>query len=722
MISLITTMTKVRRAGPTVWQGTAHASNKFFKGSKPQQEQEPESSEAQPSVPGDTNPEGKRGNTGSTGNPGNSRYPLAGHKKPSSALSFSDQRAKWRKYSAEMQLKAKLAAQGGVKPDKGVVDIGVGVGVGPSMGPTPGKSNWQQQQQSMQNKAEGDNETKGSSAEDQRKSWMNRMHGSHKNQAELLKQLSAKQQAGRDLQLKKMQQVSKASAAATAASVGANKSAAGPQEPEEQAKSPERMAYLEAVRRLNIFHSFEPVLGRMRSKMSKAQVDPFVEHTLELLHKMGVSKEQLESIPVIQVAGSKGKATTCGIVQNILMAHGIKTGLLCSPHLIYSYERIRITGEPLSEAQFTELVHKIYPELADMDPTPAHSQILTAMAFRAFRDANVDVAIVEVGRGGASDSTNITLHAKTIGISTLGWEQGSNLSESMRDIAWAKGEIMKPAATIFTNVSQPECCEVLAQKAKQMGAKLHRVPTFNALTEANPSHKRFLTKANHSVKLNASLATQLAYDYLRRHKPEFVVGLNLDLDPKCTQLTQAAMRGLETFESVGHFDIVKHDMYNVYLDTADSVESMMVCREWFYTLTRSRRVTKILLYNKTSDSNAKDLLTILRFNVNFDEAHFVPCPNFSEGEILPDEEWHVMEEMQRAKRSARTWRGLCEETGKKDTSQTSASVNAFFEHVQAKYGNQKFGMKSEVDVLVTGSRPLVAATITMLNKMRGFPG
>ncbi|EDW29888.1 GL15882 [Drosophila persimilis] len=334
-------MSKVRRAGPTVWQGTAHASNKFFKGYKPKTEQEPESSEAQPSVPGDTNPEGKRGNTG---NPGNSRYPLPGHKTAASVPSFSDQRAKWSKYSAEMQLKAKLAAQGGVKPDQGVVGVGVGVGVG------------------------------------------------------------------------------------------------------------------------------------------------------------------------------------------------------------------------------------------------------------------------------------------------------------------------------------------------------------------------------------------LAYDYLRRHKPEIVVGLNLDLDPKCTQLTQAAMRGLETFESVGHFDIVKHDMYNVYLDTADSVESMMVCREWFYTLTRSHRATKILLYNKTSDSNAKDLLTILRFNVNFDEAHFVPCPNFSEGEILPDEEWHVMEEMQRAKRNARTWRGLCEQDGKKDTSQTSASVNAFFEHVQAKYGDQKFGMKSEFDVLVTGSRPLVAATITMLNKMRGFPG
>ncbi|XP_022208706.2 folylpolyglutamate synthase, mitochondrial [Drosophila obscura] len=690
MLSMI--MSGARRPGLTVWKGTTRTgSNKFFKkGLKPNEEPEPESLKKQKHTE-------------------NTHYPSSGVKKTAAtAPSFSDQRAKWTKYSAEMQLKAKLAAQGVVKP----ANPNPPVVVGQNKKPTDGQSNWQQSMPSKGN-AVGDAGL-GSSAEEQRKSWMNRMHGSQKNQAQLLKDLSAKQQAGRDLQMKKKQEINKMESEFKA--VGPNQSAAVAEAEELDEKSPERLAYLEAVRQLNIYQAFEPVTGRMRSKVSKFQVDPVIEHTLALLSKVGVSKEQLESIPVIQVAGSKGKGTTCVIVHNILMAHGIKTGLLCAPHLFYSRERIRINGEPLTEVQFTELTGKFYPKLAEMDPTPAHSQILTAMACLAFREANVDVAIVEVGLGGASDCTNVTLHAKTIGISTLGWEQGSNLSESMRDIAWAKGEIMKPSATIFTNVSQPECREVLAQKAKQMGAKLHSVPTFNALTEGNPSHKRFLTKANQSVKLNASLGTQLAYDYLRRHKPEFAVGL----EPKTTQLTEAAMRGLETFESVGHFDIIKHDMYNVYLDSADSIESMMVCREWFYTLTRAHRATKILLYNKTSDFNAKDLLTILRFNVNFDEAFFVPCPNFFEGEILPEEEWRGMEELQRAKRNARTWRGLCEETGKKDSSHITVSVNAFFDQVQSKYGQQQYGMKREVDVLVTGSRPLVAATITLLNKMRGL--
>ncbi|XP_034659715.1 putative folylpolyglutamate synthase [Drosophila subobscura] len=160
---------------------------------------------------------------------------------------------------------------------------------------------------------------------------MNRMHGSQKHQAQLLKDLSAKQQAGRELQMKKKQQFTQMENKLKA--VGTNQK----EDPDAATeKSPERLAYLEAVRQLNIYQAFEPVPGRMRTKMSKLQLDPIIEQTLALLSKVGVSKEQLESLPVIQVAGSKGKGTTCAIVQHILMAHGIKTGLLCSPHLFYA--------------------------------------------------------------------------------------------------------------------------------------------------------------------------------------------------------------------------------------------------------------------------------------------------------------------------------------------------------------------------------------------------
>ncbi|XP_030383653.1 folylpolyglutamate synthase, mitochondrial [Scaptodrosophila lebanonensis] len=579
-------------------------------------------------------------------------------------------------------------------------------------------------------------EIKGASTEKDRKSWLNRMKGTQqKKQSEWLKEMQLKQEAGRQLHQQRVQQLQKQTPPMSGTQhspqmAAANQTATSTQAPSEPAppKSPERQAYLAAVKELNSYQMHDPAPGRAQTKI-KAQSSPVIQETIACLEKTGLGVKDLERIPVIQVAGSKGRGSTCAIVESILRAHGVKTGVLCSPHMFLTSERIRIDGEPLSDVQFSELFWKLNHMLRDgagpgnISPPAAYSKLLTIMAFHAFQEANVEVAIIEVGSGGANDCTNITEHARTIGISTLGWEQSFDLSSSMRDIAWNKAAIMKPKANIFINVTQPECCEVLTQRAKQLGADLHRVPNFQSYIDGNMANKALLTKAHHSMRLNGSLAIQLAYDYLRTYKPQYVVGF----DANTIQLTQAAARGIETFHQPGHFQFIKHDMFHVYLDSADSLESMMACREWFYTKTRSNRTPKILLFNKVTEFNAKDLLTVLRHNLRFEEACFVPSPNYFEGENLEEDDsssmvWHGMEELQRAKRNASNWRALCEESGRKDNSQLSISIGAFFEYLQNKYGKQKYGMRSDLDVLVTGSRKLVAATITTLDKMKRESG
>ncbi|XP_017038520.1 putative folylpolyglutamate synthase [Drosophila kikkawai] len=655
-----------------------------------------------------------------------------GNQKPCAQPIIPDQRAKWMaKVSPEMQKKAKLAAGGG-NPPPSQPKNNFNQSNNPSFG-SPSQSsvsnfggmprNQQQQQQHQQKKQEPDDSGafKGASSESQRQSWMNRMQGSQQKQAQWLKDMQAKQQAGRDIQAQKVQNMQQVKPAQTSDNASSAQSGsvppAEPEKPEEQ--TPERLAYLDAIKQLNSYQALEPVAGRTTTKSFKSEQDPTIEQTLECLEKTGFSREQLKAIPVIQVAGSKGRGSTCGIVESILRCHGVKTGVLSSPHLFLTSERIRIDGEPLEEVAFTQLFWKINMELAQMNPPPSYNKILTVMAFHAFQKAGVEVAILEVGPGGASDATNVASHAQTIGITSLGWEQSSNLSNSLRDIAWAKAAIMKPEASIFTNVTQTECCEVLAQKANQIGVQLQKVPSFNDYIEGNPSIKQAMNTANYTMRLNGSLGIQLAYDFLRRHRPEYVVGVA----DNCTILTPGATRGIETFEQPGQFDFIKHDMYNVYLDSADTFESMMACQNWFYGRTRSSRQPKILLFNKVNEFNAKDLLTILRSQIRFEEAYFVSCPNFFEGQTLVEEEgkgtvWDGMEDLQRARRNAGSWRSLCEENGKKDSSQLSISINAFFDALQNKYGRQAYGMKSELDILVTGSRPLVAATIAFLRKMK----
>ncbi|XP_030555103.1 folylpolyglutamate synthase [Drosophila novamexicana] len=600
-----------------------------------------------------------------------------------------------------------------------------------------------QQKQQQQLKKPAD-DAGGGSAE--RKSWMNRMHGSQQTkQAQWLKDMQAKQQAGRDMQQQKMQQMKHTSpqpqsqstqlgkptakaGTATATTLGAADAAEPPVEELPEPKTPERLAYLEAVKQLNSYQIHEPTAGRAQSKSSRGsdQVDPNIEHTLQCLKQTGFEEGQLERIPVIQVAGTKGRGSTCLLVEAILRAHGVKTGVLCAPHLFLTSERIRIDGDPMMETEFTALFGQLHQKLAAMQPPPSYTKLLTVMAFHAFRNAAVDVAIVEVGSGCANDCTNITSHARTIGISSLGWEQNFSLSNSMRDIAWAKAAIMKPKASVYTSASQTECCEVLSQRAKQVGIQLHRVPSYPAYMEANAGSKKLLTGANFNVKLNGSLAIQLAYDYLRRYYPEYVVGL----EHNSVLLTPGATRGLEMFEQRGQFEVMKHDIFNVYLDSADTLESMMMCREWFYTRTRSSRSPKILLFSKVNEFNAKDLLTILRHNMRFEEACFVPSPSYFEGDSLEEQEegldketkeainWHSMEELQRARRNASNWRSLCEENGTRDNSHMSISIAAVFEHLREKYGKQRYGMRNELDVLVTGSRELVAGTIQVLQKMK----
>ncbi|EDW54195.1 folylpolyglutamate synthase, mitochondrial [Drosophila sechellia] len=652
--------------------------------------------------------------------------------KPSVQPKIPDQRAKWMaKVSPESQRKAKLAAAGG-SPPSGPPKNQFSQASNPSFA-MPGQSSpanfgaapkaqasWQQKvEKSAENEDSG--AFKGASSESQRKNWMNRMQGSQqRKQNQWLKEMQAKQQAGKDIQAQKMQKMEsqKTTTSSAAPLKEADPSTPQPAEKPEE-KSPEHLAYLDAIRQLNSYQVLEPTSGRATTKSSRKEQDPVIEQTLECLEKSGLTKKDLKAIPVIQVAGSKGRGSTCAIVESVLRCHGVKTGVLSSPHLFVTSERIRIDGEPLSDVQFTELFWKINTDLANMQPTPSYNKIMTVMAFHAFHQAGVEVAIVEVGNAGASDATNIASHAQTIGITTLGWEQSSNLGNSLRDIAWAKASIMKPDANIYTNVTQTECCEVLAQKAKQIGVELRRVPTFNDYIEGDMNNKLLMNKANYSMRLNGSLAVQLAYDFLKRHKPEYVVGL----EHNSTLLTPGASRGIEIFEQPGHFDFMRHDMFNVYLDSADTFESMMACRDWFYTRTRANRQPKILLFNKVNEFNAKDLLTIIRSNLRFEEACFVPSPNYFEGEILAEEDgkamvWHGMEELQRAKRNAGNWRALCEENGKRDNSQLSISINAFFEYLTNKYGKQKYGMKNELDVLVTGSRQLVAATISCLRKMK----
>src|SRR4029434_3765456 len=150
--------------------------------------------------------------------------------------------------------------------------------------------------------------------------------------------------------------------------------------------------------------------------------------------------------PAIHLTGTNGKTSTARMVDALLRAHGLRTGRYTSPHLETVRERMCIDGEPISEDKFVEIYAEVAPVARFVDERAGEEgltyfDMTTAMALAAFADAPVDVAIVEVGLGGADDATNV-LQATTCVITPIGLDHTEWLGPTIEDIATAKAGII----------------------------------------------------------------------------------------------------------------------------------------------------------------------------------------------------------------------------------------------------------------------------------------
>ena len=202
--------------------------------------------------------------------------------------------------------------------------------------------------------------------------------------------------------------------------------------------------YATAIEYLLSFADFE------RTSKSRREAEQFALMRITALLRR-LDRPQDGRITV-HVAGSKGKGSTAALIESICRAAGLRTGLFTSPDLHSKAERVRIDGEPLSEAAFSDLVERLRPvidqELAADPGRLSTFEILTAMGFVAFRDAEVDIQIVEVGLGGRLDTTNI-FGEKSVGVVTaLSREHTDVLGDSMEKIAAEKAGILTAGTRI----------------------------------------------------------------------------------------------------------------------------------------------------------------------------------------------------------------------------------------------------------------------------------
>jgi dihydrofolate synthase/folylpolyglutamate synthase len=221
---------------------------------------------------------------------------------------------------------------------------------------------------------------------------------------------------------------------------------------------------------LDTVHSYAAATQALLSRWPETKLDPSLDRILAFTELLG---DPQHTYPVVHLTGTNGKTSTARMVETLVRTSGLRTGRFTSPHLESMTERISVDGEPLSEEAFLHAYNEIAPYLHLVDRDSDHPlsffETVVGMAFSAFADAPVDVAVVEVGMGGTWDATNVA-DGKVAVITPISVDHAKYLGSRPADIAIEKAGIIKPGAIVVSAAQEPEVAAVIAERAAEVGA------------------------------------------------------------------------------------------------------------------------------------------------------------------------------------------------------------------------------------------------------------
>jgi dihydrofolate synthase/folylpolyglutamate synthase len=205
------------------------------------------------------------------------------------------------------------------------------------------------------------------------------------------------------------------------------------------------------------------------------QISPTLERIAMLTSMLG---DPQRAFQVIHVTGTNGKTSMARMIDSLLRERGLRTGRFTSPHLVSMRERICVDGVPVSPERFVELYEELLPYIQltdDRQPAPlSFFEVLVGMAFAAFADAPVDVAVIEVGLGGRWDATNVADGAVAV-IGPVAMDHMEWLGDTIEAIAAEKAGIIKPGAVaVIAQQPQVSAASVLLDHAASVGATVVR--------------------------------------------------------------------------------------------------------------------------------------------------------------------------------------------------------------------------------------------------------
>lgn len=372
------------------------------------------------------------------------------------------------------------------------------------------------------------------------------------------------------------------------------------------------------------FKDLQP--GKDMQVSTREETIAMMQHYLKRLRLDDiVDSSSSRALSVVHVAGTKGKGSTCAMVERILRQAGYKTGLFTSPHLITPCERFRINGKPIADDVFLKHFNAVWDGLeGTQDQSGPYSpmawffRFLTLMALHLFTHEQVDVVVLEVGLGGRLDATNVFCKPVVCGISVLDLDHTRVLGGSLDQIAYAKAGIFKPGVPAFTTAQEPLAMKMLEQCAVETATPLTCVPTLDGFGPDGVNCN--LGLHGEFQRTNAGLAVALASTWLRTKRSK---GATTQLD-FTTALEPVVKEGLKRafWPARAHVYEDKANKMSFFIDGAHTLRSLECCANWFRQRAQLTQ-NHVLIFTIHHERNVAQLLEPL-LKLHFDRVYFCP--------------------------------------------------------------------------------------------------
>ncbi len=349
----------------------------------------------------------------------------------------------------------------------------------------------------------------------------------------------------------------------------------------------------EILRKIYSLHQFDIKLG--------------LEKITALLNYLGNPQDKFKCI---HIAGSNGKGSTASYIASILMEAGYKVGLYTSPHLVKFNERIRINGLMIDDDYIISFINGLDDYIKKNKPT--FFEITTALAFNYFADKGIEIGVIETGLGGRLDATNVIVPLASV-ITTISLEHTNILGNTLKQIAYEKGGIIKPNTKCFIGILEKEAEEEILEICDKVHSEPILLKNYIAFNKNifNISTNNFnFTIYNSVLKgihqyFNLSLAIITVYQ---------LFGIN-----KSSTLNRGIKNVLKNSGLQGRYEILNSNP-QVILEAAHNTESIKAFKEIFEKES-SNYNEKSVIFGVMKDKNIAEMLKDIKHL--FDTFYFV---------------------------------------------------------------------------------------------------